>query len=274
MKCSDLKLNLPLYLDRSLDDGDRDAVSHHLAECPLCRQRFDELRKINNGLRALRRHEVFGGLKSSLKFAVREEIRGTTNAPPRFSAEIREWLQMNLMPYGVGVMTSVVTGFVFISLMFSGFNVPGPLEVAKNRKNPQNSQLMLANANSRYNGSFSADADELEYAYSRADVSVESPSVNPRGALIALTKSLVRGRMKDDEVVVVADVFGDGLAQIAEVVEPSRDSQAVTQLQKALDSDPAYAPFVPAKLDKRSDSVRVVLKFQSVDVSTSPKRRR
>lgn len=78
--------------------------------------------------------------------------------------------------------------------------------------------------------------------------------------------------MKDDEVVVVADVFGNGLAQIAEVVEPSRNRQAVDALQKALDSDPAYAPFVSSNLDKRSENVRVVLKFQSVNVSTGSSR--
>jgi len=86
--------------------------------------------------------------------------------------------------------------------------------------------------------------------------------------LIALTRSLVRGDMRDDEVVVVADVFGDGLARIAEVIEPSRDSKAIMELRKALESDPAYSPFVAANLDKRSNSVRVVLRFQSVDVHT------
>jgi hypothetical protein len=74
--------------------------------------------------------------------------------------------------------------------------------------------------------------------------------------------------MKDDEVVVVADVFGNGLAQIAEVVEPSRDRRAVAELQKALESDPSYAAFVPSEMENRPESVRVILKFQSVDVST------
>ena len=46
------------------------------------------------------------------------------------------------------------------------------------------------------------------YARSRTDVSGESPSINPQGALVALTRSLVRGEMRDDEVVVVADVSG------------------------------------------------------------------
>jgi hypothetical protein len=108
------------------------------------------------------------------------------------------------------------------------------------------------------------------YADTRRGVAGESPSINPRGALVALTKSLVRGEMHDDEVTVVADVFSDGLAQIAEVVEPSRDRRAISELQKALESDPAFAPFVPANVDRRSDTpIRVVLKIQNVNVPTS-----
>jgi hypothetical protein len=105
-----------------------------------------------------------------------------------------------------------------------------------------------------------------DYANSRYGFTRESPSLNPQGALVAFTKSLVRGEMRDDEVVVVADVFGDGLANVAEIVEPSRDKRAVDELQKALQTDPAYAPFVPAEMDQRSETVRVVLRIQSVNV--------
>ncbi len=100
---------------------------------------------------------------------------------------------------------------------------------------------MLTNSNSQ----FPANDFELsaaDFAAARISVSGNSPSVNPQGALIALTKSIMRGKMKDDEVVVVADVFGSGLAQIAEVVEPSKDINAVRELEKALKNNPDYAP--------------------------------
>ena len=74
--------------------------------------------------------------------------------------------------------------------------------------------------------------------------------------------------MKDDEVVVVAEVFGNGLAKIDEVVEPSRNRRAVGELEKALQSDPSFAPFVPADLDNRPESVKVIFKIQSVNVNT------
>jgi hypothetical protein len=131
--------------------------------------------------------------------------------------------------------------------------------------------MLLANSNPKRDP---LDLTPSEYAQTRLSIAGESPSVNPNGALIALTRSLVRGEMKDDEVVVVAEVFGNGLARISEVVEPSHDHRAVAELEQALKSDPAYAPFVPADFDKRSDSIRVILKLQSVDVQTHLKPRK
>jgi hypothetical protein len=102
----------------------------------------------------------------------------------------------------------------------------------------------------------------------------ESPSVNPQGALIAMTKSVLRGEMRDEEVIIVADVFGNGLARISEVVEPSSDDRIVQELRKALETDPAFAPFVPSSVEGRPESVRVVFMMQSVNVSTRDPRGR
>jgi hypothetical protein len=118
------------------------------------------------------------------------------------------------------------------------------------------------------------DISPAALVQSRLGLAGESPSINPQGALVALTRSFVHAGMKsNDEVVVVADVYSDGLAQIAEVVEPSRDRRAVDELERALDSGPDNAPFVPASLEYRPESVRVVLKFRSVDVHANAKRR-
>ena len=66
--------------------------------------------------------------------------------------------------------------------------------------------------------------------FSNARISVSAIRLRSirRARSIALTKSFVRGEMKDEEVVVVADVFGNGLAQIAEVIEPPKDAQTFT----------------------------------------------
>ena len=75
--------------------------------------------------------------------------------------------------------------------------------------------------------------------------------------------------MRDEEVVVVADVFGDGLAQISEVVESPRDGRTVSERERAFRA--SSAPFVPAVLENRPESIRIVLKLQSVDVEMEPK---
>ncbi len=271
MKCSEIKSDLSLYADGFLAEGVNVFIKDHLQACPLCRQRHAEIREVKAGLRQMSRPEISGALNNQLKRSVRTEIRNTKTAWLPVSVGMRAWLQTRVMPYGVGVLASLVLGFTFLAMMFSGNRNLGPLTAATQSPYRPDS-IMLASNSNPYRSQYPESLSASDYAQTRLDISSESPSINPQGALIALTRSLVRGGMKDDEVVVVADVFGNGLAQIAEVVEPSRNRQAVDALQKALDSDPAYAPFVSSNLDKRSENVRVVLKFQSVNVSTGSSR--
>lgn len=268
MKCSDIQSNLALHTDGSYDESEVDRVKAHLDSCPLCRQRFAEFREIAVGLRKIRRPEISARLRNSIKQSVRAEKRSSQALWLPFSHDFREWLMMRFMPYSVGVCTSLLVAVTFLTMMFSGMLKPGNVPVPGSRSD----SMLLASNRAPYE-SGDVHISPSEYASSRLGYGEESPSINPNGALIALTKSLVRGGMKDDEVVVVADVFGNGLAQIAEVVEPSRDRRAVSELEKALDSDPAYAPFVPTSLENRPESMRVILKFQSVNVNASPKRR-
>ena len=267
MKCLELQFDLSLYTDSFLTEREFGLVKDHLEACPLCRQKYSELREIRTGLRRMSRPKVSPLLQNQVKRAVKTELCSSKTRLLPISVEVRKWIEIRVMPYGVGVLTSLVLGFTFLATMFSGTHTAGSLNAA-----PQNSYgsdpVMLASNREPFRDSYPGVLSASDYAQSRLDISSESPSINPQGALIALTKSLIRGGMKDDEVVVVADVFGNGLAQIAEVVEPSRDRQAVYELQKAFDSDPAYAPFVASSLDRRSDNVRVVLKFNSVSVST------
>jgi hypothetical protein len=70
-------------------------------------------------------------------------------------------------------------------------------------------------------------------------------------------------RSNSDEMVVVADVYGNGSASLAGVVNPPRDSRMLDEFQAALRQD---AAFVPASLDGRPTTVRVVFSLQKVDV--------
>jgi hypothetical protein len=260
-----------MYLDDCLNDRERAIVEEHLAQCPLCRQKLDDFQSLRQSLRVLPRPELPSDLLKSMRSRVAQQVEIGQQKPSFvFSENFTEWLQMRLMPYSVGTALSLLFGLSLLWMMLSAVNFREKnVELAKYEPVAKSS-VMMANANLQIPGK-EFDLSALDYAATRVSVSGDSPSLNPQGALVALTRSIVRGKMKDDEVVVVADVFGDGLAQIAEVVEPSSDRQAVRELEKALKNDPNFAPFVPATFDKRSDTVRVILKINRVDIQTHTK---
>lgn len=271
MKCSELQFDLALYADRSVAARANSSIVEHLERCPLCRQRYAEFRAIGVRLGQLRRAEIPTALRDSIKRSVRSQRRFESRSFPGLTPDFRDWLQMSVMPYGVGVFASVLFGLTFLTMMFSGMLKTAPLIATRD----EDSSIMLAAGNTNpFVQRDTAEISPSEYAQTRLGFANESPSINPQGALITLTKSLVRGGMKDDEVVVVADVFGNGLARIAEVVEPSRDRRAIAELQKALESDPAFAAFIPSNIETRPDSVRVVLKFQNVNVRINQRPRK
>ena len=263
MNCKDLEFNISVYSDDILTQEELSAVDAHLVKCPLCRQKLAEFQAIRNDLRILARPEMPFGLLNTVRNSVAREIAPSYFAP-LFKDNFYERLRANLIPYGFGTALSLIFCLtLLLSLVSVGNIVNQPIDFAANEKTEQN--ILLAKATPD-NISDKFYITPNEFASSRLAVSQESPSVNPNGALIALTKSLMRGEMKDEEIVIVADVFGNGLAKIDEVIEPSSNRRAVIELQKALQSDPDYAPFVPAKMDNRSDRVRVILKFQTVNV--------
>lgn len=273
MNCENLQFNLSIYFDDVLTNEDRAAVEEHLPHCPLCRQKLAEFQSLRNDLRVLSRPALPNNLLVSIRSRISEEIKSNksepsfTFSPFIFKENFREQLQARLFHYTIGTATSLVFGFALLWSLLSAANIKQQNAVAEKNEPFANSGVLLANANPKA-GANDFDLSSNDFAAARLSISEDSPSVNPRGALIALTKSFVRGKMKDDEVVVVADVFGNGLAQIAEVVEPSKDIRAVYELEKALKNDPDYAPFVSAESDQRSETVRVIFKIQSVNVNT------
>lgn len=266
MRCDELQLDLPLYFDDVLSPETVAHIDQHLTQCPLCRDSLGEMRSVRSGLRALTRPAVPAARLNSIRRAVAEI--GLTNFPtPTFQLiePRKNWIDVWLMPYAVGAGASLVVGITLLWLILAPSRTAEiALNAAANAAD-QDSAILLAGRDSD-----GIDITPLQYASTRLAISEESPSINPQGALVALTRSLMRGEMSDDEVVVVADVFGDGLARIAEVVEPAQDERTVRELRDALQSDPAFAPFVPASMDQRSESVRVVLRLQRVNVPADP----
>jgi len=266
MRCSDVKSDLPLYSDDVLNAAERADLDAHLDTCPLCRQALSEYQEVKNSVRSLARPVIPEAFLASLRTAVAEGLQAPIRTPVFHVIEDRRnWFETWFMPSAVGTFASIVFGLFMLWGILSTARDPGEF-VAAVSPNPQGA-IILASENPLV-GPDSYDILPADYAITRLSIARESPSINPQGALVALTKSLVRGEMRDEEVVVVADVFGNGLARIAEVVEPSDGSRTIEELEKALESDPVYAPFVPASYDKRSDRMRVVLKIQNVNVET------
>lgn len=264
MNCENLQLNISIYFDDALTDKEKALVDRHLDRCPACRQSLAEFKMIRQDLRSMSGSTLAGPALSSIRARVADEIIDRQTRVT-FADSIRAWAAAYLMPSAVGTFATFLIGMMFLWTLLS---VSTPDDTAGVYEKPRRTTVLLAKNTPPGPDEF--EINPADYANARLSVSGESPSLNPRGALVALTRSFMRGEMKDDEVVVVADVFGDGLARIAEVVEPSADRHAVRELEKALKSNPDYAPpFLPANLDHRSDSVvRVVLKFQTVNVDT------
>lgn len=275
MKCENLQFNLSLYIDDILTDEERAAVETHLDSCPLCRQKRDDYAALRQSLRRAAAVQVPADLLGSVKNAVAVELRpesfGFSGRNAYFSRPFIEFLQMRVMPYAVGSAAALLFAFSMLWLLVPGAADRSNAELAQAR-NDSAAVLLTNGASPAITDRFEISPDEV--VAERISVSSESPSVNPQGALVALAKSLTGGKIKGDEVVVVADVFGNGLANIEEVVEPLDNEQTVYELEKALEKTSFDAPFVPAFLDRRADSVRVVLKIQRVDVKTTPQVRK
>jgi anti-sigma factor RsiW len=273
MKCENLQLNLSTYLDDCLTQGERAEIEKHLPQCPLCRQKLADFQSVRNDLRNLSRPNISASVLSSIRNRIALETQA--RKPERIFLEtfIRgesssRWWKVHLMPYSLGTALSLALGLTLLWSLLSVSSSSNASADTARLESIEKSAVLLAKSNSGMRSSESS-APDFSKLSAPSVISRESPSINPKGALAAAAKSLVRGKAKDAEVVVVADVYGSGLAEIAQIVEPSSDRRTVRELERALKSDSEYAPFMSAKFDNREDkTVRVVLKIQRVDVDT------
>lgn len=262
MKCRDLKSELQQLADGSLSDEQTASISQHLVVCPLCRDELATLRSLRNELRGLFRPEIDGRTFSRLKALVAAELSPGYGYPSfRLIESETNWWQKWLLPTTAGTFASLVLGILLLGVILIPSNVP---EVADVRSDENRDPLYLANVDPVFGDQF---ITPREFALSRNDVSTESPSINPAGTLVEMASNYTRNPHSDEELVVVADVYGDGEARITDVVESSRDKRKMERLQAAFRADRIAPPFVPANLDNRNEVVRVILKFQNVDVN-------
>lgn len=270
LKCSEARESLAIYFDDVLSAEERADLERHLASCPLCRLHLSELQEARNFVRSVRREPMPVSLLSSIRDCIAIQLAAAGSGPNfRLIDDRRSWLSVWLMPSMAGSFASIIFGIFLIWAIVATAPKPDLFHNASNQIDLSPAAVLSAR---RLSGPDILDLSPAEYASNRLAVSRYSPSINPQGALVALTRSVVDGDVRDDELVVVADVFSNGLARVTQVVEPSADSRSIMRIRDALESDPAFAPFVPASLDRRSDTTRVILRIQNVNVPTGEQR--
>ncbi|MCU1267516.1 MAG: putative transrane anti-sigma factor [Acidobacteria bacterium] len=264
MLCEETKQLISNYLDDVVSLPMRVAIDEHLGECPVCRAHLAELRHLKQSLRSMARPRLPMDLAQSINEALAIEA-GARRLNPRlsFSERVTHWLRPRLMPYTVGSFASVLLFMTVFAALRPHFVA---LHEAALQSTANNSVIFLSNPG------FALDLNQPvnseDYAASRAPFAEQSPSLNPKGALAALTRSYSLPRHpldydEADDMVVVADVFSNGSASLAGVVQAPRDRRMLADFESALRHD---AAFVPASFDRRPDTMRVVFSVQKVDV--------
>jgi hypothetical protein len=187
------------------------------------------------------------------------EAAARKQAPnPPLIERISRFIQPRVMPYTVGTFASVIMFF----LMFTALR---PHFVALREAAAQRQAVLMLETGQFGNDHLIAlgyyDLNQPvtpeSLAAERAPFGSQSPSLNPAGALAALTRSYSRENfdVPDDDMLVGIDVFSNGAASLADVVHPPRDRRMLDEFEFALRQN---AAFVKASLDRRPDTMRVV----------------
>ena len=253
MTCQETQKAFSLYVDGALAETARRSVDEHLRACPVCRAQGEEERRLVRELSQLERPLAPPDLAASITRAVVIEraARRSVERPPLY-VRFGQWLEWYVMPYAVGALASMLLFVAVLGALRPHVTTLRDLAYAATAP---------ADAEGFYDVTRPLTPELL--AAGRAPFAVESPSLNPRGALAQLAWTPSSGSPGDDDMIVVADVYGNGRASLAAVMEPPRNRRAVEELEDALRKSPA---FVPASLDRRPQTMRVVFVMQKMNV--------
>lgn len=259
MLCEDVRQSLSTYIDDAMTLPGRVELDQHLDGCPVCRDEVVKLRSLTRGLGRLVTPAPPADLITSISNAVAIEAAARRQAPrPSFAQRVSGFIEPRLFPYSVGSMASLI---LFVSM----FVALRPHFIALHEAAAQDSGVFVIPGRPGFD--ITQPVTSENFAASRAPFAAQSPSLNPKGALAMLTQSYAHPRSEEhqeaDDMIVVADVFSNGAASLADVVHPPRDRRMLNEFELALRQD---AAFVPASMDRRPDTMRVVFSVQKVDV--------
>jgi hypothetical protein len=260
MTCEETRQTLSLYLDDCVSLPARVTIDEHLDRCPVCRNEVAELRSLTRRLSLMTRPKPPADLADTISDLLTIEAAARRQGPPpALGRRILRFLEPRLMPYSVGSFASVI----LFTLMLSALR---PHFVALREAASQNNVGVFSMR--AYAPGYDLNSPE-DFARSRAPYSEQSPTLNPGSALANLSRAYARPRpnttyYNNDEMIVVTDVFSNGSASLADVVQAPRDKRMLDEFESALRQD---APFVRASYDRRPDTMRVVITLgQKVEV--------
>ena len=265
MSCDAIQNSLSLYVDDGLTSTERDACYQHLEVCPVCRARVDQLRIVRNGLAMLSKPAPPAELVSAINAALATkaaELRARRNDTTidRVNDWALRWLQPRPMRYAFSSLASII---VFTAV----FAALRPHMIALHEATIAFDRLQMTTVPDDLvitGYDITKPISSESYAALRTPYNSQSPSLNPGGALAMLSWEVPSHESgPQDDMIIVADVFTDGSASLANVVQAPRDRRVLQELENALRQD---AAFVPASLDRRPQSMRVVFSVQRVDV--------
>jgi anti-sigma factor RsiW len=266
MSCDGIQYSLSLYVDDGLTPAERNACYRHLEVCPVCRAHVDQLRSVRSALAVLSTPAPPADLVPAINAALATktaELRDRRNAATidRFNDWAVKWLQPRPMRYAFSSLASI---FIFTAV----FAALRPHMIALREATLAFEQVQLTTVpydplDTNYD--ITKPISPESYAALRTPYNSESPSLNPGGALAMLSwePREQNGTSRQDDMVIVADVFTNGAASIANVVQAPRDRRMLRDVANAMRQD---AAFVPASLDKRPETMRVIFSVQRVDV--------
>lgn len=263
MNCDDVQEWLSLYGDNVLSADARENCDRHLEVCPVCRAELAELRSLKRSLAVMPAPVVPADLANSINRALVSE---RARRPLPFAEALADWLTEWLQPAFGRYAFSSIASIILFATVFSALR---PQMIALHEAAQALDQIASAEPPDLFAPAYDISKPISSESYSalRTPYNTESPSLNPSGALALLTLpagSVNRdARRHDDDMVVVADVFSNGAASLADVMQAPRDRRMLDEFQKALRQD---AAFVPAAMDRRPETMRVVFSVQRVEI--------
>ncbi|HEU4930535.1 MAG TPA: zf-HC2 domain-containing protein [Pyrinomonadaceae bacterium] len=253
MSCEETRQALSSYIDDCVSLPARVAIDEHFDRCPVCRAEVADLRSLTRSLSSLARPKPPVGLADTISDLLTIEATARQAIKPSFSVRVARFLEPRVMPYTVGSFASVILFFLMFIALRPHFVA---LREAALLNNTSSSSML------RYEPGYNIyqPVSRQDFADSRAPFGEQSPSLDPSGALAALTRAYsqphTRHYVDADDMIVVTNVFSNGAASLADVVQPPKDKRMLAEFESALRQS---AAFVPAAYDRRPDTMRVVI---------------